>query len=422
MGERFTATYLIETPLALERAARAMAGEQSTGTFLPLARETPELVARHGAAVEEIVALGEANSPALPGARRAAVDGRYLRGRVTLSWPMENIGVSAENLMATVLGNLTELGELSGVRLVGLTLPEPFVAAMPRPAFGIPGTRRLTGVYDRPLIGTIVKPSVGLTPQETGDLVDELVQAGLDFIKDDELIADPPYSPLSERIPAVMKAIKRGADRNGRQTMYAFNITGSVDDMRRRHDRVLAAGGSCVMVSVNWVGLAGVEALRRHAQLPIHGHRNGWGAFSRSPFLGLDFTVYQILWRLLGVDHLHVNGIGNKFCEEDESVIASARACLTPLLASADVDDRVMPVFSSAQTARQTDATYEAIKTVDLIYACGGGIIGHPGGAAAGCASIRQAWEATMAGVPLQRYAGAHPELAAALDAFASAR
>lgn len=420
MGERFAATYLIETPHTLERAAQAMAGEQSTGTFLPLARETPELVARHGAVVEEIAALGEASAPALPNARRPRPDGRYFQGRVTLSWPMENIGVSVENLMATVLGNLTELGELSGVRLVGLSLPQALISAMPRPAFGVPGTRRLTDVYDRPLIGTIVKPSVGLTAQETADLVDELVQAGLDFIKDDELIADPPYSPLKERIPAVMRAIKRGADRTGRQTMYAFNITGSIDEMRRHHDQVVAAGGSCVMVSLNWVGIAGVEALRRHAQLPIHGHRNGWGAFSRCPFLGLDFAVYQILWRLVGVDHLHVNGIGNKFSEENASVIASARACLKPLLASPGSDDRAMPVFSSAQTARQASATYEAIKSVDLIYACGGGIIGHPGGATAGCASIRQAWKAAMDGVPLQRYAVAHPELAAALEAFSS--
>jgi ribulose-bisphosphate carboxylase large chain len=337
---------------------------------------------------------------------------------VTLSWPLANIGSSVGNLMATVLGNLTELRELSGIRLIDLDLPADFVAGQPLPGFGVPGTRRLTGVEGRPLIGTIVKPSVGLSPEETADLVETFVAGGLDFIKDDELIADPPYSPLAVRVPAVMGRINNAAQANGRKAMYAFNITGTLDEMRRRHDLVLSAGGTCIMVSLNWIGISGLEALRRHSELPIHGHRNGWGVLSRAPLQGLDFTVYQKLWRLLGADHIHVNGIGNKFSEPDESVIASARSCLTPLLARSEVDDRIMPVFSSAQTALQARPTHDALGSIDLIYACGGGIIGHPDGVAAGCASIRQAWEAATSGIEVAEHAARNTELAAAIKAF----
>ena len=138
-------------------------------------------------------------------------------------------------------------------------------------------------MHGRPLIGTIIKPSIGLTPEQTAELVDALCAAGIDFIKDDELIADPPYAPFEARLAAVMPVLQRHADRLGRMPMYAFNISGSIDEMLRRHDAVLAAGGTCVMVSVNWVGFAGVEHLRRHARLPIHGHRNGWGALTRHP-------------------------------------------------------------------------------------------------------------------------------------------
>src|SRR5205807_2547284 len=93
------------------------------------------------------------------------------------------------------------------------------------------------------------------------------------------------------------------ADRTGKQVMYAFNITDDLDAMKRHHDTVLAERGNCVMVSLNSVGLVGVAALRRHSQVVIHGHRNGWGMLTRCPGLGIAFPAYQKLWRLAGVDH-----------------------------------------------------------------------------------------------------------------------
>lgn len=414
---RFSASYLVETPLDPERAAAAMAGEQSSGTFLKLAGETDALRERHAARVEAVVPLETSKSPSLPGALPGET---YQRAEVTLSWPLENIGASLPNLMATVLGNLTELRELSGFRLTDVALPDEFIEAMPGPQFSIPGTRRLAGVDHGPLIGTIIKPSVGLSPEDTADLVRQLVEAGIDFIKDDELIADPPYSPLTERVPAIMRVIEEHAQRTGRKPMYAFNITGDIDEMRRRHDLVRDHGGSCVMASVNWIGMSSLMALRRHAQLPIHGHRNGWGLFYRHPQLGIDYRAYQALLRLAGADHLHVNGLASKFAEADSSVIDSALACLTPLLEAPDRDDRAMPVFSSAQTIHQAPATYAALRSTDLIYTCGGGIMGHPNGVAAGCHSIRAAWEATASGATLEEHATQEPDLRVALRAYPS--
>jgi ribulose-bisphosphate carboxylase large chain len=196
--------------------------------------------------------------------------------------------------------------------------------------------------------------------------------------------------------------------------MYAFNITDEVDAMLRHHDAVADAGGTCVMVSLNGVGLAGVAHLRRHSRLPIHGHRNGWGMLTRCPQLGLDFRAYQKLWRLAGVDQLHTNGIRNKFSESDESVVASARACLSPMLGGYEV----MPVLSSGQWAGQAPDSYARIGSVDLMYLCGGGIMAHPEGASAGAASVRQAWEAALAGVPLAEYARDREPLRLALERF----
>lgn len=416
MGDRFTATYRIETPRSPREAAEAMAGEQSASTFVDVPLETADVQERHSARVVDVTEIGTADEPTLPGADPAPgnVDPTYTRAEVTLSFPVENVGVSVPNLRTTVAGNVFEVQPLSGVRLLQIDVPSEYGTECPTPQFGVEGTRELTGVADRPIIGTIVKPSVGLSPDETASLVETLVETGIDFIKDDELIADPPYSNFEERVSAVMSVINDYEDRTGKKVMYAFNVTGSVDEMLDRHDVVRDAGGTCVMVSLNSVGLSGVHELREHSELPIHGHRNGWGALSRCPHLGFEFTAYQKLWRLVGVDHLHVSGLRNKFTESDESVAESAHAVQRPIPG----DDGVMPVFSSGQWAGQAHDTYDLLGNTDLMYLAGGGILGHPDGPVAGVTALKQGWEAATAGVPLEEYANEHEELQRALEVF----
>jgi ribulose-bisphosphate carboxylase large chain len=412
MSERFEADYLIETALDPLQAVETMAGEQSSGTFLKLANETAELKARAAARIERLEETDASPTPSLPGA--AADRGRgYRRARVTLSWPLDNIGPSLPNLMSTVAGNLFELHAFSGLRITDIRLPPAFAAAHPGPRFGVSGTRRLTGVAEGPVIGTIVKPSVGLSPEGTADLVRTLAEAGIDFVKDDELQADGPACPFADRVRAVMAVINAHADRTGKKVMFAFNLTGEVDEMRRRHDLVRDAGGTCVMANLNSVGVTGFLALSRHAELPIHAHRNGWGYLSRHPALGWSYTAWSKVWRLAGADHMHVNGLQNKFCEDDDSVMVSARAQLTPMWP--DKPCTAMPVFSSAQTVLQPPETFRRLGSADLIYAAGGGIMGHPDGPAAGVESLREAWAAAIAGEDLDARAASHAGLARAL-------
>ena len=389
---RIEADYLLETPSDPRAALEAMAGEQSSGTFVPLPAETPELKARAAARVEKMEIIEEVASPSLPGSIQA--ENGYRRAIATISWPMANLGPSIPNLVATVAGGLFELKQLSGLRVLDLRFPDEFAAAYAGPGFGVEGTRRLSGVRNRPLIGTIIKPSVGLDASETAELAHSMFEAGIDFIKDDELQADGPACPFDERAGSVMKMLNEYSDRSGRRPMYAFNVTGDLDQMRRRHDLVEKLGGTCVMASLNSVGLVGMIEFRKHCRLPIHAHRNGWGYLSRHPLLGWSFAAWQKLWRLVGVDHLHVNGLGNKFCESDESVTESARTCLSPLFEFKPCT--VMPVFSSGQTAKQVPATFAALGSADLIFAAGGGIHGHPDGPAAGVLNIRRAWEAAL--------------------------
>lgn len=423
--ERLSARYLIETSMDPADAAAVMAGEQSTGTFIRLAAESDAFLHANAARIEAVETLEQVPAPSLPGAAaHRGPDGRVVwrRARVTLSWPIENLGPCLPSALATVAGNLFELKPFSGLRLEDVSFPPAFAHANPGPRFGVAGTRRLAGVHGRPLIGTIVKPSVGLSPEATAAQVDSLCDGGIDFIKDDELQGDGPHCPFEDRVRAVMAVVERHADRLGRKPMVAFNLTGEPDAMRRRHDFALRHGATCVMVSLNSVGLAGFIGLSRHAELPIHAHRNGWGYLSRDPALGFDYPAWAKFWRLAGADHMHVNGIANKFCEGDASVIASARDCLTPMFAAPLPGCQAMPVFSSGQTAAAAWPTWAALGSPDLIHAAGGGITAHPDGVAAGVRALRAAWDAAAAGVGPDAAARDCPELARALAFFGAAR
>ncbi len=410
------AKYLIETSYPLDKAAGIMAGEQSSGTFVKVAGESDELRERFLAKIIEINDLGEISKPILSGSKpqKGTKNPVYKRGIVTLSWPLDNVGVNLPNVISTVAGNLYELSPFSGLKLLNLELPTAYSDKYPGPQFGISGTQMLISVKDRPVIGTIIKPSVGLTPEATAERVKVLIESGLDFIKDDELMGDPPHSPFKKRVELVMQVINNFANKTGKKPMYAFNVSGDVDDMLHRHDIVQDNGGSCIMVSLNSVGISGVVKLRSHSQLPIHGHRNGWGAMTRCEVLGMDYQPYQVIWRTAGIDHMHVNGLRNKFCEPDESVLSSIKSLLKPMFGGY----QAMPVISSGQWAGQAVDTYKSIKTTDVMYLCGGGIVGHPGGVEAGVKSVLQAWEAALAGRSLEEMAANHSELKTALKFY----
>lgn len=413
------ARYRLASFYPLEVAAEVLAGEQSSGTFLSVPRETEQLQRLHRARVLRILDFASSDVPPLPGAVRPPNgDGRVQNGVVDISFPLRNFGPSLPNLMAALLGNLFELQELAGVRLVDLELPPEFGQRYAGPSVGIDGTRRLLGVPEGVMVGTIVKPSVGLRPDELREVVRELVAGGIDFIKDDELMGNPPYSPLAERVRVVSEELDRGAQKTGKRVMYAFNITDDLDRMLSNHDLVVSHGGTCVMVCVNLIGLPGLAALRRRSGLVIHGHRAMLGALMRHPALGLGFVAYQKLVRLAGADHLHVSGVNSKFYETNEEVRTSVDAVLRPMLGGYPT----LPVLSSGQWAGSAADTLEVLRTTDLLVLAGGGIHAHPGGPGAGVASIREGWEAAVSGVPLEDFARTHESLRGALEHFGKKR
>jgi len=411
-------TYRIETPGDVEAVAAKIASDQSTGTFTDIPGETKELKARCAARVVAIRHLEPASMPSFP---QDVTDSRepkpYKRVDVDIEFPLAVIGTDLAALVTITIGGVYSIKGLSGIRIMDMELPQAFQDAHPGPQFGVEGSRRLTSVYDRPLIGTIIKPNLGLSPEHTAKVAKELVEAGVDFIKDDEKLMNPGYSTVEDRVKAVMPIILDHEQKTGKKVMYAFGISSAdPDTMMRYHDLVADAGGNGAVININSIGYGGFAFLRKRSRLALHAHRNGWDILTRHPNLGMEFRVYQKLWRLLGVDQFQINGIGAKYWEPNDSFVRSFQDCSKPIFSDAD---RALPVVCSGQWGGQAPETYERTgRTLDLMYLGGGGIVGHPGGPAAGVRAITQAWEAAKQGISLETYAKNNRELAQSLEKF----
>jgi len=411
--ERVKATYLIETPLVVEKAAANLASWQSGGTFVAVPGESDELENRFAARVENIELLDEVSEPSLPG--KITENQTFKRAKVMVSWSIENFGANIPALISTIQGILYDFPQFTGLKLDDFELPEFYNERFNGPAFGLKGTQKLAGVESGcPMIGTIIKPSVGLTPEYTADLVKTLAEAGVDFIKDDEIMTSTANSPFDVRVEKIMKVINDFADKTGKKIMYAFNITGDFDTMEANYEKVVKAGGICAMLSINSVGWAGVKRVCDWGELSIHGHRNGFGMLNRHPWLGLNFPAYNKLWRLAGVDQMHVNGINCKFWESDDSVIRSIKSCLTPFLNN----ESVLPVIGSGQWGGQVFETFKRTQTTDVLYLAGGGIMAHPSGLAGGVKALHQAWNSAVEGYTLEETAKMYKEFVESVEKF----
>ncbi|SLN27160.1 Ribulose bisphosphate carboxylase-like protein 2 [Aquimixticola soesokkakensis] len=402
-------TYRIECSGDPAAMAAKIAADQSTGTFTELPGETAAVRARGAARVQALTPLPDAQSAGFPSTEQ----GPFRRADVVIAYPLDAIGTDIAALMTVTVGGVFAVRGITGIRVMDIDLPSAW-ACHPGPQFGVAGSRRLMGVAQGPMIASIIKPSLGLLPQETAQVVADLCAAGVDFIKDDEKLMSPAYAPLEARVDAIMPVIRDHAQKTGKQVMYAFGISSAdPDTMMRHHDYVVKQGGVAAVININSIGYGGMSFLRKRSALCLHAHRNGWDILTRHPALGMEFRAYQKIWRLLGVDQFQINGIGAKYWEPDESFVKSFHDIRTPMFTP---EDCPLPVVCSGQWGGQAVETYERTgRTLDLMYLGGGGIHGHPMGACAGVRAIRQAWEAAEQGVSLADYARAHPELAASL-------
>jgi 2,3-diketo-5-methylthiopentyl-1-phosphate enolase len=403
--EFVVATYLYRIAAGddIHAAANTVAEMQSTGTWVTLERETTAIRERHAA---RVIAIWEVPDPD----DGVSGDRDVNDWVIQIAYPSHNIGNQIPLLLATVYGECASSGD---IKLIDLHLPEPFVAAFKGPKFGLDGIRRLVGATDRPLLITMMKPALGLTPKESADVFREVAIGGSDAVKDDELLVSHPWSHFLDRIREHERAAQAVFDETGHRTLYFVNITDRPDRLVQNAYRAIEAGASGLMVDYLTVGISALSMLADDPAIavPILGHLAFAGATSAAPRNGVSsHLVLGKLPRLAGADTVvYPSPYGTLRFSRSEHL----RLCQTMTDAFHEIRP-MLPTPGGGLHAGMAPRLFEDLG-IDYAIGAGGAIHGHPMGPAAGARAIRQAIEATVRGEPLADAAAAHPELAAAL-------
>jgi len=321
-------------------------------------------------------------------------------------------------VLSCVAGNVLGMTAVDRLRLEDCAWPASLATSFPGPQFGSAVRTELLDAEDRPVLATVPKPKVGLSPERHAEVGFQAWTGGVDLLKDDENLTDQPFNPFADRLDASLARRDEAEDLTGQRKGYLVNVTAETETMLDRVDAVAERGGRFVMVDVVTVGWAALQSVRERCGrlgLAIHAHRAMHAAFDRVPDHGVSFRCLAGFARLAGVDQLHTGtaGLGKLENEDTPGVNEWLRSDLHGLR-------DVLPVASGGLHPGLVPALLDALGT-DLVIQAGGGVHGHPDGTHAGAKALRQATHAAMDGLPLEDAAGNLPELAAALETWGTA-
>ena len=338
--------------------------------------------------------------------------------RVRIAHPHANFGPRLPNLLSAVLGEGAYFAPgIPVVKLLDIEFPDAYLSAFQGPRFGLQGLRDLWQIHDRPFFFGVIKPNIGLAPEPFAELGLAAWRGGLDVAKDDEMLADPDWSRLAER-SALLGAARRLAEQEtGVPKVYLANITDEVDRLVELHDIAVGNGANAVMVNALPVGLSAVRMLRKHAKVPLVAHFPVIAAMSRLPHFGVHTRVLTKLQRLVGFDAIIMPGFGPRMMTAEAEVLECIAACTEPMGPILPA----LPVPGGSDSAATLAGVHDKVGSADFGFVPGRGVFSHPHGPGGGAASLRQAWDAIAAGVPVSDHAKQHAELAAALEAFGHA-
>ncbi|MDR0523861.1 MAG: ribulose 1,5-bisphosphate carboxylase large subunit [Candidatus Methanoplasma sp.] len=394
-GSHVVCRYRVTTDLPIEKAAEALAAEQSTGTWTGISTLDDSVFRRYGAKI-------------------TSIEGDM----VEIAYPEEDFSIEVggvPQILSVIAGNLFGLESLRGVRLEDASFPPGIMKKYKGPRFGAGGLREILRRPEKPLVGTIVKPKIGLSPKETAAYVYEAGAGGLTNSKDDETLVDQRFCPIEERTKAVAESLDRLSE-EGHEMLHAINISTGGDRILDLAEDAASWGARQVMIDVMTCGFAAVQAVAEsdRVKVPVHVHRTMHGAFTKDPLHGISMLPIAKLVRMCGGDALHIGTLGAGKMAGGSGDRSSLGACL-----GAGPHRAVMPVASGGvHPGIVGDIVAES--GMDVQIQAGGGVAGHPGGVRKGAAAMIQAADAAFLGIPAAEYARTHPELQAALDRWGS--
>ena len=387
-----------------------IAAEESTGTesvflkdevkYYTTIDETREIRERFGAKVTNV--------------QKTEEEGVW---RVDIAYPIENACQMPPNmpmLLTIIIGDHNGLPEVDSCRLEDIHLPEKFLKDYPGPRFGVEGIRKLVGITDssQPLIGAIIKPNLGNTPEETADICKEMALNGINFIKDDELLVDISVCRLEDKVKSVMRELNKVEAETGRKTLWAVNVTASVDRIKENAKIALDNGANCLMVNFLCTGY---DALRMLAEddsinVPIHTHRCGHDIMTRDLEKGVAMRVIAKLARINGADQVHIGNVGGKNQAQIKDITDSYNALQEPM-------HNIKKSFgvSSRIVAGEIEYSCKTLGTDLVVVGCGG-VHRHPMGRGAGVRSLAQAVNYLTSGIPFSDIKAPEEEFSKAVE------
>lgn len=385
--------YRVSTDLPMAKAAEAIATEQSTGTWTGISTLNDSIFDSLGARVIDI-------------------DG----GMVTIAYPEEDFSIEnggIPQILSVIAGNLFGLEALKGVRLEDVSFPKGILSMYKGPKYGAEGIRKILKRPEKPLVGTIVKPKIGLSPEETAKYVYEAGSGGLTNSKDDETLVDQKFCPLEARTKAIAESLDR-LKSEGHMMLHAINVSTNGDKIVELAEKAQKWGASQIMVDVITCGYGAVQALAEDPSIkvPIHVHRTMHGAMTKDPNHGISMLAITRLVRMCGGDALHIGTLGvGKMVGTEGGDHDNLNACLDGSMPY----KTMMPVCSGGVYPGMIGKLM-AVSGKNVQIQAGGGVAGHPGGVRKGAMGMCQAVDAAYLGIDAAKYAETHPELKAALE------
>ncbi len=407
--EYIIATYLVSYHkiIPVPRLSLALAIEQSTGTWVAVPGETPEVRCQH---VAKVIGVYE-----VPDYEFEVPQGVETRDYIVqIAFPEVNIGEQIPMLLTTIVGNISMGGR---IKVLDIRFPEKYVAGFKGPKFGIHGLRKLMGIPERPLLNNMIKPCTGYPLEVGAELFRDAALGGCDIIKDDELLADASFNSVLGRVKRYMEIEKQVYEEKGERTLYTANISDKVPKIFENAKRAVELGCNALMVNYLAVGLPVMQALAEDPDInvPILAHMDVAGAMYMSPFHGLSsHIVLGKLPRLAGADIVVIPAPYGKAPVIIDKFLNVARTLRFPMY---DLKP-TWPMPSGGITPSMMPDVMRDLGN-DIVIGSGGGIHAHPQGPIAGAKAFRQAIDAVMQGISLEEYSKEHPELRVAHQQWA---
>ena len=344
---------------------------------------------------------------------------------VMISYPIELFEMgNIPQLLSSIAGNIFGMKVIDALRLEDIHIPKKYMRYFKGPKYGIKGVRKIFNIWDRPLLGTIVKPKVGLNQKDHAKVAYEAWVGGVDIVKDDENLTSQSFNKFEKRVKETLKMKEKAEKETGQRKGYMANITAPYKEMIRRAKLLEDYGNEYLMVDVVTVGFSALQELREEDfMLIMHAHRAMHAAITRNKNHGISMLTLAKLYRLIGVDQLHIGTIVGKM-EGGKREVQEIYEEIEESVCKGDGTHwlseewfGIKPVFAVSSGGVYPRLVPKIISYLgkDVIIQAGGGIHGHPKGTRAGAKAMLQAVEATMQNISLEEYAKKHKELKEAL-------